>query len=89
MLIENVIGIQADAVNRRLVWGLPDSGRRGIENFRFADTTVSLVCEDRSCPEAPARITVAADKPFKLIVQKGVSEQSFDLAPGNHNLVIE
>ena len=43
MFIENVIGINADATTRRVVWRSTSSKRHGIMNLRFGDITTSLV----------------------------------------------
>ena len=49
MLIEDVIGIRVDGASHSIYWRIRESGRHGIENLRFGDTVVSLVC-DRADP---------------------------------------
>lgn len=89
MLVENVIGLQADAVNRRLSWRLGRADRFGIERFRFGDTTADLVCAARASASAPAALTVANDRPFTLIVIAHGVEKTFALPPGEHQLTVE
>jgi glycogen debranching enzyme len=89
MLIENVIGLQADAVNRRLTWHLGRADRFGIERFRFGDITVSLISAPRASVTAPATIAVTADQPFTLIVVNHGVEKNFELTPGEHKLAVE
>jgi len=89
MLIENVIGIRADAVNKRVLWRLDRNDRFGMDNFRFGDVTVSLICEKRASAQAPARIRVKTDKPFTLVVVNNGEEKKFELSPGQHDLTVE
>ena len=44
LLIENVIGIHADGASDILYWRLRLTERHGIENLRFGDNKVSIVC---------------------------------------------
>lgn len=89
MLIENVIGMQADAVNNRIVWQLGRSDRFGIERFRVGEVTASLVCAARPNKDAPATITVSTDKPFTLVTVNHGVEKKFELTPGEHKLMVE
>jgi hypothetical protein len=89
MLIENVIGLQADAVNRRLTWHLGRADRFGLERFRFGDITASLISAPRASADAPASIQVTTDQPFTLIVVNHGVEKKFELTPGEHKLAME
>jgi glycogen debranching enzyme len=89
MLIENVIGLRADALHRRLTWRLDRADRFGIERFRFGDVTVSLVCAARASAAAPAHLTVTADRPFDLIVVNHGVEQTFSVTPGSRQLELD
>jgi len=88
MLIENVIGIDAHAMDKRLRWRLMRDDAFGIENFRFGHVTVSLACAKRDSIEDPADIRVETDAPFELVaVNRGV-EEKFALKKGTHRLKV-
>ncbi len=89
MLIENIIGLRADAPHNRLVWRLDRTDRFGMENFGFSQVTATLICEKRDSAKSPARIMVKTDKPFELVVIKNGSEKKFKILPGQSNLAVE
>lgn len=89
LLIENVIGLRADAVNRRLTWRLDRADRFGLERFRFGAATVSLICAARASTSAPASLAVATDQPFTLIVIAHGAEKKFELTPGEYQLAVQ
>ena len=68
MLIENVLGIHADGATDSLVWRVREPGRHGIENLRFGDNVVGLLCEKPAYPSGPRTITVLTANPFILTV---------------------
>lgn len=43
MMIENLIGIRCDGVQRRVVWRKRRTDRHGVRNLRFGDVTASLI----------------------------------------------
>ncbi len=88
-LIENVIGIDAEAPDNRITWRLMRKDRFGIKNFRFGDVAASLVCGERASPEVPADLRVTADKPFRLTVVNHGMEKSFDITAGEHTLTVD
>jgi len=45
MLIENVIGLEANTIENKLSWHLQRQDRNGIENLRFGKIITSLICE--------------------------------------------
>lgn len=59
LAIENLLGIQADGIARRISWRLHQSCRHGIRNLRFGGMTVSLEY-DRGL------VSVEASKAFEL-----------------------
>ncbi|MGE5293579.1 MAG: MGH1-like glycoside hydrolase domain-containing protein [Solirubrobacterales bacterium] len=63
--IEYAIGIHVDAPANRLVWNVRSSHRVGIDNLRFADITVSLVCEKTDATGGRI-IKVKSSGPFDL-----------------------
>lgn len=63
--IEYAIGIHVDAPSNRLVWNVRSSHRVGIDNLRFGDKTVSLVCE-KADATGGRTIKVKSTGPFDL-----------------------
>jgi hypothetical protein len=89
MLIENVIGINADAVNNKVTWDLDRTDRHGIERLRFGSTTASFVCEKRNNEKSPGVITVDSDKPFELtVIRANGIKKSFAVAEGKTTFTI-
>lgn len=65
MMIENVVGINADGVRREVEWRLRRTDRHGIRNLRFGGVTASLIYED-------GRIEIDSSAPFTLRVAGSV-----------------
>jgi glycogen debranching enzyme len=84
LLIEDVIGIQADGLRKQITWRLTRSDRHGVEHLRFGDITASLISARRENAESPAEIMVSADKPFELRVC-GRTTKVFQVSVGDHS----
>ena len=67
MMIENVVGINADGAKREVEWRLRRSDRHGVKNLRFGGVTASLVYED-------GNVEVESSAPFTLRVAGSVHE---------------
>jgi serine/threonine protein kinase len=83
LLIEDVLGIQADGLKKKISWRLARVDRHGIENLRFGEVTASLVASRRDNLHSPAEITVIADKPFELCVSMHTT-RVFQVPAGKH-----
>jgi len=68
LLIENVLGLHADGAADTLTWRIREPGRHGIDNFRFGDNTVTLICEAPASPAGQRTITVLTTSPFVLVL---------------------
>lgn len=89
LLIENVLGIQADASKNEITWYLNRIDKHGIENLRFGETTASLISERRISVDKSCEISVTANKPFKLIIYNWMKPaQTFDIEEGTNKLMI-
>jgi glycogen debranching enzyme len=75
LMIENVLGIHVDGVNRAIDWNLHHDSPHGIRNLRLADITVDL-------SYANGTVHVKTDKPFKLTI----GAQSQECAPGETSI---
>ena len=82
-LIEFIIGIRGDYVERQIVWDLNLTEENGIERYPFGpDGMIDLKAEARRSPEAEPRITVNSNIPFTLVVLYGDKEKKIAVEPG-------
>jgi len=81
-LIEAVLGIQVDAEKKTVLWSLRRTDRHGLLKLRFADCTVSLICEPRKHKSSSATLEVQTDKTFTLTVKIGEKEWNKKIKPG-------
>lgn len=88
LLIEDLLGIQANGLEKRLDWRLCRADRHGIENLRFGGITASLVSARRSSLDSPAEISVSTDKPFELRVS-GHTTKVFQVPAGEHKFHLD
>ena len=82
LLIENVLGIMADAPQDSLTWSLRLTERHGINNLHFGNNIVSLACAKRYYATDPADLTVTTDNNFTLIVKIGTHTYTQAFTPG-------
>ena len=78
MFIENVIGINADATTRRIVWRSTSSKRHGIMNLRFGDITTSLVKDG-------VKVTVESNASYTL----SINGKDFEINRGVQVIEVE
>jgi len=72
MLIENVLGIDVNAPERRVEWTIRLTGRHGIEGLSMGGAgRVSLMCAPRESADAPARVEASAEKDLEIAVRCG------------------
>ncbi|MCU0491422.1 MAG: hypothetical protein MUD01_07540 [Chloroflexaceae bacterium] len=64
MLIEQVIGVEVNAPERRVTWRVVEQGPHGLRNLRVADATIHLEID------AQGHISASADQPLTLVVQR-------------------
>ncbi len=66
VLIEFVLGINADMQRDEIVWRISRTERHGIENYPFGDKSVDLICEARDSIEEEPQVTVHCATPVKV-----------------------
>ena len=86
LLIENVMGIQLDALNNTIHWHLNRTDRHGIQNLRFQDAVVSLVAERRSDKNAVTQMNIESNKDLKLKIYNRGQAKSFDIKQGKNEI---
>jgi hypothetical protein len=79
MLIENILGFDAQGAKRELTWEITRTDRHGIRNLRFGDVTASLVCASRATPKAEVEISIQSNRPFTLILRRNGATRSFQV----------
>lgn len=82
LLIEQVIGLEADGLADRLRWRLTRVDRHGVRGYRFGDQLVDLVAEARDDPRDPLRIELESTDPFTLVIEVGEREWAFEVPEG-------
>ena len=78
MFIENIIGINADAVRNRVEWRSTSDKRHGIEGLRFGDVITSLIKEDDE-------VTVESNASYCLTI----NGKDYDIIEGRQVIRIE
>lgn len=60
VVLEQVFGIQSDAVNKKITWRIRNCERHGVRNYPFGNDTVTLICPAHGKQERP-EIIVESD----------------------------
>ncbi len=66
LLLEQGVGLRANAPLRELRWTIRTTGACGCERYWFAGGRLDLAAEERRRPEDAVRVTVTSDKPITL-----------------------
>lgn len=83
MLIENLIGIDADVPARHVTWTVRLTEEHGIRNFNLGTLgKADFKIEKRNSSADPLRGSVRADQAFTLKLVAGSSVTSLDIRPG-------
>ena len=82
MLVEDVMGLEIDALGKRIVWNLSEKGLQGLRNVPFNGGTVSL--EANALGDEAFRVKIDTDRPFCLMVvsRNGRGVLVRDINPG-------
>jgi glycogen debranching enzyme len=71
MLIENVLGIEANAPEGRIEWTIRLTGEHGIRNLSLGQLgKVTLLCAARKSVGDPAQVQIAAERPLQLLLHR-------------------
>ncbi|MEJ2537041.1 MAG: hypothetical protein P8048_08325, partial [Calditrichia bacterium] len=71
-----------------LYWNLRLREMHGVENYRFGDNTIDIICLKNELPVAPAEIKITSNSPFHLVVSSQVGVKEFEIDAGENNLEI-
>jgi len=82
MLIENVIGIQPDALANRVTWRLHRTDRVGVQGLQLGGVRVSLVSQSRETLSDEAVIDIECDGEFELVLHVEDRVVKQQIAPG-------
>ncbi len=89
LLLEQIIGLEADAGSDTLHLYLQRSDRHGVEGYRFGDQLLDLVVQARSGPEAQANIELSSSDDFTLVVHTAGSSWSFSVPAGDSSFELD
>ena len=81
-LLEQIIGLEPDALTDTLTLHLARTDQHGVEGYRFGDQLVDLTVEARSSASAPAAIHVTTSDAFVLVVESAGISSTFSLERG-------
>jgi hypothetical protein len=89
MLLENIIGLRADAPADRLTWRIRRTDRHGVRNFHFGDNKrVSLIAEPRASVNDPVTVNVISDSPFELVIALPQGKFDKNVVPGENSFTL-
>ncbi len=86
MLIENIIGIKADADSGKIVWNITQDCRHGIEGLRFNGVNVSLVATP--CEGKGFSISVECDRELSIELRYDNKIRFMDVSSGKTEIRI-
>ena len=89
LLIEQLLGVQADAATGDVYWRLRRTDRHGIRRLRVGANVVDLVSDYRWGPEATCDISATCQQPLNLTVDTGFTTQTKRLKPGNNRFTLK
>lgn len=70
-LIEYLLGFEISAADKTITWRISRTDRHGIQNLKFSDFNVELVCEARRTADEPCRLTINSEGVFDLKIILG------------------
>ncbi len=88
LLIENILGLHCDGVNRRLEWTIRRTDRHGIDNLQLGKTTVSVIAEARESGSSTVPITVISTSEFTLSVTINGKKTEWTIPSGVTNFSV-
>ena len=88
MVIENLLGFDAQGAKGELTWEITRTDRHGIRSLRFGDVTASLICAKRANPQAEADVSIETNHPFVLKLRRNGLTTSIKVAKGKTRLTL-
>ena len=84
LLVEDIIGLDIDALDKRVTWNLSELGRQGVKDVPFNGGKVTLTANVLSA--GAFTVKAKGDRPFKLTVvsPNGRNVLETDVTPGEH-----
>lgn len=82
MLIENIIGIELNAPEKRIDWTIRLAEEHGLRQLAIPGGHVDLICESRKGADSPAAISVSATAPIRVNAVCSGRSAVLDIMPG-------
>jgi len=89
LLLENIIGLQPVAPDDKLYWDLRLRERHGVENYRFGDNVIDILCQSNDLPRGSALIKIQSNSSFELMISSQIGKKTFQINEGSQNIVLE
>ncbi|MBU1919855.1 hypothetical protein KKG66_03350 [bacterium] len=83
MLLETVIGIDANALDNKIVWHIRRNDLHGVEKYLFGEQQIDLLYNPL---RTPPQLLVTCEEQFKLIIEHNGKTITFDIPySGTHS----
>ncbi len=89
LLLENIIGLQPSAPDDKLHWNLHLREMHGVENYRFGDNRIDIICESNNLPAGEASFRITSNSPFTLVVSSQIGTNEFQIQKGNNQFRVK
>jgi hypothetical protein len=86
ILFEDLFGLGIDGPANTITWRIRQTDRHGVQNLAFGGSVVSLICDTRKNPTDPCTITIDADKPFNLVLERHGGSTQKQIPAGHSTL---
>ena len=82
LLIENVIGIKMNCIDRKITWDLYRNDKHGIENLSMGKYKISLIYDGKD------EISVNSEVGFHLLIRQDKKKKTLKITTGEHRIKI-
>ncbi len=88
MLIENVLGLEVCAPERRVTWDIRLLEQHGIRNLSIGDGKIDLVCAARFGKDSPATVELCSTIPCAVVLRRGPITKKVTLSSGDTKTLV-
>ena len=89
MLFEQVIGLEADAINDTLNWRITRTDRHGVKGYRFGDQLIDIIADPRINLDDNITINVESSDVFTLKIYIFGTIYNFEVEKGSNTFEID
>jgi len=90
LLIENILGIRADASKNEVFWYINRIDKHGLNNLRFGDVTASFVCSKRKAVDKSCKVEITSNNSFQLKILNWTKPvKVFEIKKGLNKITVD